>query len=130
VCRRHDVLVLYLFGSRAGDGLERLAGRPVEAHGSDLDIGVVFVTPHVDVHLLSSLQVALEDIFEPLKVDLVPLQRVDALFQFEAVSVHRVFEADSTRADEYELLVMRRAAELMPVQRRMERELFGFGGPR
>lgn len=124
------MLVLYLFGSRAGDGVEYLARRPVEAHGSDLDVGVVFVTPQFDIHLLSSLQVALEDIFEPLKVDLVPLQRVDALFQFEAVSGHRVFESDSTRADEYELLVMRRAAELMPVQRRIEQELFGFGGSR
>jgi hypothetical protein len=65
-----------------------------------------------------------------LIVDLVPLQRVDPLFQYEAVNGHRVFETDSTQADEYELLVMRRAAELVPLQRQIEKELFGLGGPR
>jgi predicted nucleotidyltransferase len=127
-CRAHDVLAIYLFGSRAGDGMERLAGRQVAPRGSDLDVGVVFLTPHLDHRRLSGLQVALEDVFEPLRVDLVPLQRVDALFQFAAISGHRVFESDPTRVAEYELLVMRRAAELQPIQRLLEREVFGFGG--
>ena len=129
-CRRHDVLVLYLFGSRTDGGLARLAGRSVDPPGSDLDVGVVFRTPDIDHHRLSSLQVALEDVFDPLRVDLVPLQRVDALFQFAAISGHRVFHSDSRRADEYELLVMRRAAELAPIQRRIERELLESGGRR
>lgn len=127
-CRAHDVLVLYLFGSRADDGMKRLEGLPVAPQGSDLDVGVAFAAPDVDHRRLAALQVALEDVFEPLRVDMVPLQRVDALFQFAAISGHRVFEADSTRVAEYELLVMRRAAELAPIQRRLERELFGLGG--
>lgn len=129
-CRRHEVVVLYLFGSRAGDGLDRLGGRRVDPQGADLDVGAVFTASSIDHHRLSALQVALEDVFEPLRVDLVPLQRVDALFQFAAISGHRVFAADSRRADEYELLVMRRAAELLPVQRRIERDVFGFGARR
>ncbi len=129
-CRRHGVVALYLFGSRMDDGLARLRGRSVPAGGSDLDVGVRFATPQFNAQALSSLQVALEDVFEPLIVDLVPLQRVDPLFQYEAVNGHRVFETDSTQADEYELLVMRRAAELAPLQRQIERELFGFGEPR
>jgi predicted nucleotidyltransferase len=126
-CRRQNVLALYLFGSRADDGLARLSGRPVDGRGSDADVGVVFPTTRIDVGTLSSLQVALEDVLEPLRVDLVPLQRVDALFQFTAISGHRIFEADPRAADEYELLVMRRAAELTPIQRWIERELFGLG---
>jgi hypothetical protein len=50
---------------------------------------------------------------------------VDALFQFAAIQGHRVVVGDSTRADLFELYVMRRAAELLPIQRRIERELFG-----
>lgn len=126
-CRAHDVLVLYLFGSRADDGLRRLTGVPVAPGGSDVDVGVVFGAPEVDHRRLAALQVALEDVFAPLRVDIVPLQRVDALFQYAAVSGHRVFEANPTRVAEYELLVMRRAAELAPIQRHIEREVFGLG---
>ncbi len=63
--------------------------------------------------------------FEPLRVDLVPIQRVDPLFQARIIDGHRIFAADSTQADLYELLVFRRAADLLPLQRARELELFG-----
>jgi hypothetical protein len=87
-------------------------------------VGLYF-TGEIPVDRFGALQVALEDVFAPLHVDLVPLDRVDALFQFRAVDGRRVFEADSTRADSRELTVMRRAAELLPIQRAIERERFG-----
>jgi len=123
-CREHGLLAVYLFGSRADDGLAVLRGAAVAREGSDLDVGVVF-TDGVDVGRLPVLQIALEDIFEPLRVDLVPLQRVDALFQFSAVDGHRVAVTDTTRADLFELYVMRRAAEALPFERERERLLFG-----
>jgi predicted nucleotidyltransferase len=123
-CREHGLLAVYLFGSRADDGLAVLRGAAVAREGSDLDVGVVF-THGVDVGRLPVLQIALEDIFEPLRVDLVPLQRVDALFQFSAVDGHRVAVTDTTRADLFELYVMRRAAEALPFERERERLLFG-----
>ena len=58
-------------------------------------------------------------------MDLVPLASVDSLFQFRAIDGHRVFTADPERADRRELVVMRRAAELLPLQRAIERERFG-----
>ena len=67
----------------------------------------------------------LQDIFAPLQVDLVPLQRVDPLFQFRAIDGHRAMVSDAHRADLFELEVMRQAAELLPVQRQLERDLFG-----
>jgi len=36
-----------------------------------------------------------------------------------------VFTADAERADRRELVIMRRAAELLPIQRAIERERFG-----
>jgi predicted nucleotidyltransferase len=124
-CRDQGVLALYLFGSRATDGTRMLKGDVVTGEGSDLDVGVVFEGRDADIAALPSLQVALEDACAPLRIDLVPLQRVDALFQFAAIDGERVFVADEERADLYELVVMRKAAELLPVQRAIEHGRFG-----
>jgi predicted nucleotidyltransferase len=122
---RFGLLAVYLFGSGADDGQRQLAGQPVEPEGSDLDVGIVFREETVDFSSLSRIQLCFQDIFDPLAVDLVPLQKVDPLFQFRAIDGHRVTVSDSHRADIFELDVMRRAAELLPVQRQLEREIFG-----
>ncbi len=116
---------MYLFGSRADDGKKALAGDPIPAGASDLDVGVLFADPRFHPRVLTGLQIDLDEVFDPLRVDLVPLQRLDALFQFEAIDGHRVAAADPLAADEYELLVMRRAAELLPIERALERDMFG-----
>lgn len=125
LCRKHGVLAVYLFGSRADDGLRLLRGEEVAREGSDLDVGVVFRRSPGNPLVLSQLQVDLEDVFSPLQVDLVPLHHVDALFQFSAIDGHRVAATDSDEADRYELVVMNRAEELLPIQRQMEIERFG-----
>ena len=125
ICHEFGLLSVYLFGSRADDGLRLLRGRAVSAEGSDLDVGVFSASRHVEVRLLGELQIALEELFEPLRVDLVPLDRVDPLFQFRAIDGHRVATSDSTATDERELEVMRRAADLLPFQREAELETFG-----
>lgn len=125
ICREFELLSVYLFGSRADDGLRLLRGEPVSAKGSDLDVGVFSASRHVEARLLGELQIALEELFEPLRVDLVPLDRVDPLFQFRAIDGHRIATSDSTATDERELEVMRRAADLLPFQRQAEIETFG-----
>lgn len=126
LCRRHGLLAVYLFGSRKDEGKRLLQGDPVEAAGSDLDVGVVFDPPTPDHRRLGAVQIALEDVFEPLRVDLVPLNNVDPLFQFAAIDGHRVAVLDAHRADLFELYVMRRAAEMLPLQRQVEIERFGI----
>jgi predicted nucleotidyltransferase len=125
ICREHGLLSVYLFGSRADDGRRLLEGETVARAGSDLDVGLVFLGPEFDVWELSKLQVLFEDLFAPLRVDLVPLQKVDPIFQFRAIDGHCIAETDSTRNAYFELDVMRSAAELLPIQRRIERDLFG-----
>jgi uncharacterized protein len=125
LCRDNGLLAAYLFGSRADDGLRLLSGEAVPGAGSDLDIGVLFPEPGLDLHALVRLDLAFAETFEPLRVDVVPIQRVDPLFQVRIIDGHRVFAADSIAADLYELLVFRRAADLLPLQREWERELFG-----
>lgn len=125
LCRENGVLSVYLLGSRADDGLRLLRGEEVAAKGSDLDVGVIFHKPEIGFQQLTSLQVGFEDLFAPLCIDLVPLQRVDALFQFNAIDGHRIAATDPDKADAYELMVMNRAAELLPIQRQIEIERFG-----
>jgi predicted nucleotidyltransferase len=125
ICREFDLLSVYLFGSRADEGLQLLQGEPASAEGSDLDVGVFFVSRDPDVHRLGELQIALEEVFDPFRVDLVPLDRVDPLFQFRAIDGHRIATSDSTATDERELEVMRRAADLLPFQRQAEIDTFG-----
>lgn len=126
ISRDSGLLAVYLFGSRQDDGLRLLQGEEVSREGSDLDVGIVFQGQDFGWEDLARLQVEMEDLFEPLRVDLVPLQRVDSLFQARAIDGHRIAAPDSTAADEYELKVMRMAAELLPIQRQIEIDRFGY----
>jgi predicted nucleotidyltransferase len=125
VAAAYGILAIYLFGSRADDGLLRLGGEVVAAAGSDLDVGVGFERHDFDAGRLGALQADLAGVLAPLHVDLVPLQRVDAIFEHHAIEGHRVFARDLTKADLYELEVMRKAADLLPIQRQIEIDTFG-----
>jgi predicted nucleotidyltransferase len=126
ICADFGLLAVYLFGSRAADGVRRIRAEQVSGGGSDLDVAVFGRRGVIESRRLGALQVALEELFAPLRVDLVPLDRVDALFQYAAISGERIAAPDSTAADEKELEVMRRAADLLPFQRELEREEFGI----
>ncbi|HEX9636840.1 MAG TPA: nucleotidyltransferase domain-containing protein [Acidobacteriota bacterium] len=129
ICIRFGLLAVYLFGSRAEDGLRVLQDQAVPPEGSDLDVALVFDREDFDPLVLSDLQVAFEDFFEPLRVDLVPIQRVDPVFAFAAIDGHRIAATDPNRADYYELAVMSQASELLPRVRRLELDLFGVTTP-
>lgn len=125
LCAEHNLIALYLFGSRAEAGAARLRGETVDPSISDLDVGVFFAGGSFTAARLAALQISLEQLFAPLRLDLVPLDAVDALFQFHAIEGVRVAACPPTAANEKELEVMRRAAELLPFQREHERHLFG-----
>ena len=77
----YGLLAVYLFGSRADDGLRLLRGESVNPGGSDLDIGIVFLQREPRLSKLGSIQSELSHVFDPLTTDVVPLQKVDPLFQ-------------------------------------------------
>jgi predicted nucleotidyltransferase len=124
LCREHHVLAVYLFGSRADDGLRLLNGEEVPGEGSDLDVGVVF-RKSINFQIPSRLQAEFEDVFSPLQVNLVALQCMDARFQFSAIEGHRVAVTDPHEADRYELVVMNLAEEMVWLQRQVEIERLG-----
>ncbi len=73
------------------------------------------------------MQVEREDIFEPLRVDLVPLQWMDALFQFSAIDGQRIAATDPNEADRNELFAMNMASEVYWLKQQAESEESPFG---
>jgi len=126
IAREHGLLAVYLFGSRADDGLRFLVEGEVEKKESDLDVGVVSRSGDVDLDRLFSVEAELETVFAGFRLDVVRLQRLDPLFQFEAIRGRRVAAPDPEVADSWELDVMRSAAELLPIQRANEVAMFGW----
>jgi predicted nucleotidyltransferase len=116
LCRDHGVLAVYLFGSRADDGLRVLQGDEVPREGPDLEVGVVF-RDCFDPLVFSRFQKGLQRVFSPLEIDLIPLQNVDALTQFSAIDGHRVAVTDPDVADRFELAAMSMAEEMLWLQR-------------
>jgi hypothetical protein len=121
LCREHGLLAVYLFGSRAGDGLQLLEGEDVSSQDSILDVGIVF-KKSTEAHDPVRLQADFEDVFSPSHIHLVTLQSVDALVQFSAIDGHRVATTDADEADKYELIVMNLAEEMVWLQRQIENE--------
>ncbi len=120
LCHRHGVAMAYAFGSRArevrdwldGDGAAALSG------ASDIDIGVRPI-PGVrwGVDDKVRLAIALEDLFGGGRVDLVVLPEADPFVAAEIIRGERLFSRDEYEADEYDLYVLRRAGDLIPLER-------------
>jgi len=120
VCHRHGIGLVYLFGSQAHLGLAVLAGKRPAAGDplSDLDVGVVtngpLPAPDERAGFYAGLYNDLEEIFRPLRLDLSLLEENHAIFQYEAIKGFCVFCADPKKKDEYEMMVLRRAADFRP----------------
>ena len=120
LCRQHGVAIAYAFGSRAREVRDWLAGDgAVQLSGpSDVDIGVR-PAPGVwwGVDEKVRLAIALEDLFGCGRVDLVVLPEADPFVAVEIIRGERLFSRDEYEADEYDLYVLRRAGDLIPLER-------------
>ena len=130
ICKELEVAMLYAFGSQAQkvrDWVEEL-GQDLRTDPSDVDIGVKGILgkewPVKDEVRLS---IALEDLFDCGRVDLVLLSEADPFLAAEIIRGERLFAYDEYEADEYELYVLRRAGDLAPLER--ERMALILGEP-
>lgn len=131
VFRKHGIGLAYLFGSKACEGAELLGGTgtgttPVDDPLADLDLGVVTADPLPEPAGRPGLFVALyddlEEVFKPLRLDLVLLEETHSVFQFEAIKGTCVYQVSDRFREDYEMRVLRRAADFRPVLRRFHRE--------
>lgn len=124
LAHRYGLVAIYSFGSRAGEVAARVAGEAVEVNHpfSDVDIGVL---PAPGRRLTAAeradLTVALEDLLEVGRVDLVILPEAPPYLALDIVRGELLCTTDPVAEAEYQLYVLRRAADLAPFERQRRR---------
>lgn len=126
ICHRYRIDAVYAFGSRAAEMADAVRSGHVlpDKAASDVDIGVLprpgaSLDPRAKVRLMAEL----EDLFGAGRVDLVSLPDAPPFLAVEIVRGELLYEADADRTAEYELYVLRRAADLAPFQQERVRDV-------
>jgi predicted nucleotidyltransferase len=120
ICQAFRVAIMYVFGSRAGEALAWLEEeqQTFKLGATDVDVGVKpipGVAPSVEEKV--RLAIALEDLFDVGRVDLVCLPEADPFLAANIIRGARLYARDEYEADEYDLYVLRRAGDLIPLER-------------
>ena len=118
ICEQFGVRMMYSFGSRSRQVLAWLQGKGVvlPADGSDVDIGVVTAVP-LTIRQKAELAITLENLFGVNRVDLAAVPEVDPFLAANIIRGERLYAVDDYLADEYELYILRRAGDLIPLER-------------
>ena len=120
ICRKFNVAILYVFGSRADEVYDWLDGAIVELTPgpSDVDVGVKAL-PGVrwSFHDKVLIAIELEDLLGCSRVDVVALDTANPFLADEIIRGNRLYARDEYEADEYDLYVLRRTGDLAPLER-------------
>jgi len=120
IAARYRLATMYVFGSRANEVAQRLAGQAVGVvcADSDVDIGV---RPAPGVRLAArdrvELAAELEDLFGVRRVDLIILNEADPFLALDVIRGELLYCADKDAQAEEELHILRRAGDLAPYAR-------------
>jgi predicted nucleotidyltransferase len=120
ICRKYGVALVYFFGSQASTGVRILKGETVEVNDplTDIDVGIITETPlpnpYEKTNFYADLYNDMEDLFKPLRLDLVLLEENHSVFQLEAIKGICVFQNSQEKRDDYEMMILRRAADFRP----------------
>jgi predicted nucleotidyltransferase len=126
IASQYGLQIIYAFGSRAKETLD-LAGGRIEQFSStpsDLDIGVKPEKP-LTVEEKVKIAILFEDLFDVSRVDLIVLPEAPVFLAFEIVTGEILYVQDSTYEAEYQLYIMRKAADLLPYERMKQRMIMG-----
>jgi len=127
IASKYRLQIIYAFGSRAKEVLDRLEGRisQLSSTPSDLDIGV---KPEKPLTVEEKVEIAIffEDLFDLQRVDVVVLPEAPILLALQIVTGEILYRQDQTYEAEYQLYIMRRAAELLPFERLKQKMIMGI----
>ncbi len=129
LCREHGISALYAFGSRAKEAADWVENKipDMAPSTSDLDLGVLPESRNrLRIRSIVNLTIDLEDLFGVQRVDLVILPQAPPFLASNIVQGERLYAADDDQADEYDLYILRRAGDLLPLHR--ERVSLILGG--
>jgi len=124
---KYNIQIIYAFGSRAKEALDLVEGRvdSLSPNASDLDIGIK-PEKKLSVEEKVEIALALEDIFNVSRVDLVVIPEVRVFLALEIVKGELLYAKDAVYEAEYQLYIMRQAAELIPYERMRQKMILGF----
>lgn len=120
ICRRYSIDTIYAFGSRGMELKLFVAGSGGidRSKASDFDVAVK-IPPQksLSVREKSQLTIDLEELFQLTRLDLVVINEADPFLAANIIRGERIFCRDEYLADQYELYVLRRAGDLIPLER-------------
>jgi predicted nucleotidyltransferase len=123
---KYNLKIIYAFGSKAKDALQMIEGKmaSLSCTSSDLDIGV---KPDRSLTVEEKVEIALffEDLFDLNRVDVVVLPEAPAFLALEIVSGELLYTDDDTYEAEYQLYIMRMAADILPYEREKQKMIMG-----
>ncbi len=124
IAKKFDCVLIYVFGSQAEMGKRYLEGEEVRPDAfSDLDVAVVCRNAIGTIRIYGEMYKEISEIFGPFNIDLVMIQEMDPLFQYEVIKGVRIYEEDERLTEEFEERVMRRAEDLIFKKRILSREI-------
>jgi predicted nucleotidyltransferase len=122
----YDLQIIYAFGSRAAEARDFIAGTigRLTPGSSDLDIGV---TSARRLTVQEKVEIALffEDLFGVPRTDIVVISEAPIALAFRIVTGELLYAKDPTYEAEYQLYIMRMAADLEPYEKEMTRLTIG-----
>jgi predicted nucleotidyltransferase len=126
IASQYGLQIIYAFGSRAKEALDMVEGRieEVSSKPSDLDIGVKPEKP-LTVEEKVKIAILFEDLFDVSRVDLVILPEAPVFLNLEIVTGEVLYRQDSTYEAEYQLYIMKMAADLLPYEQVKQRMIMG-----
>lgn len=127
LAKKYRLKIIYAFGSRAKEALKVIEGRldSLPCTSSDLDIGVKPERP-LSVEEKVEIALFLEDLFNVNRVDVVVLPEAPVFLALEIVCGELLYTIDNTYEAEYQLYIMRMAADLLPYEREKQKMIMGY----
>jgi predicted nucleotidyltransferase len=123
---QYRLQIIYAFGSRAKEAQDLVEGRidRLSSAPSDLDIGV---KPERPLTVAEKVEIAIffEDLFHLPRVDVVVLPEAPVSLAVEIVLGEILYTRDATYEAEYQLYIMRMAADLLPYEQAKQEMILG-----
>lgn len=121
IAKDFNLHIIYAFGSQAKEVCEWIKGNVQTLNipfSSDLDIGVKPApSKTLSVKEKVAVSMELEDLFSVSHVDLVVISEADPFLAANIIRGERLYCRDVYEADEYDLYILRRAGDLIPLER-------------
>src|SRR4030067_3426456 len=127
ICKKYNITLCYLFGSRQNEGKAVLYGEKLEIVDteSDIDFAVLFMKPPKNaLETYASLSIDFQELVSPFRADLLFLHEVDHLIQLEVIRGINIYSIENELREEYEEKVMMFASDELEIFKLNERDLF------